>query len=539
MKKIKKLLCVTLAVMLCFSVTFTNSSAESGETGYTAVSPVTKAVYNMLDKVVNSLLSGIASAMPTPKAWNDTSSVEGFMKGNEQFLKSSAYGSVWSLGYDSRSILLPEDEIIGKMYVAGSIGTENKFATEIVDDLKVRTVAINDGSGRGTAVLCVVDSYGLALSDVREIRTRLADYCAEKNINSVTVSVLHQHSAIDTFGMNGNIWEMALLNPLKGAFGKDTKNGKNEKYMENLFSQCVASVKAAAENLTEGKLYSGTADASKYTTDKRQPYVLDSNFNRLRFVPFDGSKETWLVSSPIHCVGNGAAGTAVTGDYPYYAEKEIGDGANVLFYLGAELGTTQNRNAQTVYGYSETMTRLEQTAGFGKNIGIDLKAINNDKEVAPLLNVAYREITLNIDNPLLLIAGKAGMFENIVKKLDGKYKVISEIGYIEVGNTLSFAVIPGELAAELAYGGTLPASASWSGEEWEHPSLQEIVKSNDIDRELQIIGIANDQIGYIVPGNDYIPMLHENSNSIELVSLGKNTASDIVTEFGCLILEVK
>lgn len=488
--------------------------------------------YDFLDSAVSALVKGIAATMPVPKSWRDDVP-EGFMEGSGEFITSPAEGASWHLGYDSRSIL-PEnkEDVIGKYYVAGTINIKKKYATSVEDDLKVRTVAISDAADRPTAVFCVIDSYGMSLADVREIRVRLADWSVKNNISSITVSVLHQHSAIDTFGMNGNIWQMVLLNPLYTALGAQTSNGKSDEYMENLFEKCTESIKAAEGNMTQGKLYFGSADATKYLNDKRQPYINDPNFNRLRFVPADGTRETWIVTTAIHCVGNGAAGTAVTADYPYYAEKVINDlGTDVMFVLGAEECNNQDRTKDSVTDFNEDASRLETTKGYGNSLGKTITAINNDKEVAPLLNIRYKEISIPVDNSVLLFAAKAGAFENIVRKAEGKWNVITEIGYMEIGEDMAFAIVPGELAPELAYGGCLTAEYSWSGEDWKYPSMQEIVG----DRSLYVIGIANDQIGYIVPDNDYMSMLHEDSKSIEFVSLGKTTASRIVSEFEALV----
>lgn len=492
-----------------------------------------RVMYDFFDTVVNGLVKGIVAVMPTPKSWKNSETPEGFMEGTGEFLTCAPENSGWSLGYASAS-LLPENknDVIGKYYVAGTISTSNKYATSVEDDLLVRTIALSDGENRPTAIFCVLDSYGLSLNDVREIRVRLTDWSKENNISSITVSVLHQHSAIDTFGMNGNIWQMALLNPLYTAFGAKTSNGKNEEYMENLFAKCIETIKSAESNMTKGKLYLGSADASEHLYDKRQPYINDPNFNRLRFVPDNGTKETWIVTTSIHCVGNGAAGTVVTGDYPYYAEKVINEyGANVMFMLGAEECNNQNKNENTVTDYNEDASRIEMTKGYGNSIGKLITEISNDKEIAPMLNIRYKEIYLPVDNGVLLFAAKAGVFENIVKKIDGKWNILTEIGYMELGEDIAFAIIPGELAPELAYGGCLSSEYSWSGEAWEYPSMQDIVGN----RDLYVLGLANDQIGYIVPDNDYMSMLHSDSKSIEFVSLGKNTASEIIEEFRKLV----
>lgn len=535
MKRVKKISSIVISLLLVFSLTFSASASLGVEnnTGYVSESIIVKSFYNIVDRLMDIALHYITDFMITPPAWESGETPDGFMAGTEVFTKEADKNGKWLLGYDSRS-LLPEDEndIIGKLYVAGTIAFGDKTATSVVDDLKVRTFALNDNSGTGTAVFAVIDAYGISLGDVREIRVRLADFAKENNINSITVSVLHQHSAVDTFGMNGNIAQMVLLNPIKVWQGMETENGKNDAYMENLYETCVASVKEAVGNMTQGDMFAGTADASEYIYDKRQPYVNDPNFTRLRFVPDNGERETWIVTSAIHCTGNGAAGTDITGDYPYYAEEVINKkaDANAAFILGAELCNTQERNENTVTDYTENMTRLEETAGFGRSIGNALTEIENEKKVAPLLNIRYEETKVTIDNGVLLLAGKAGVFENIIVKEDGEYKVLTEVGYMELGEDMAFAIIPGELAPELAYGGTLSAEYAWSGEDWPYLSLAEIAQ--DVSgRELYVLGLANDQIGYILPGNDYMPMIYENSQSIEFVSLGENTGATIVEAF--------
>lgn len=540
MTHLKKALTCMVSIMLILSLTLTSFASVGttvNEKDLYVASKAERVFFDFLDSALSGIVKTISLFLPTPRSWFDKDDVPGFMQGTTEFLSSDKAGDHWLLGYDSRS-LLPEnkEDVIGKYYVAGSIGFKGKEATGVEDDLYVRTVALNDSTGRGTAVFTVLDSYGIALSDVREIRTRLESWAKENGINSITVSVLHQHSAIDTFGMNGDIFEMVFLNPSRTLFGLKTENGKSDEYMENLFNKTTESIKAAFSNMTSGKLYLGSADATKYINDKRQPYVNDPNFNRLRFVPEDGSKETWIVSSQIHCVGNGAAGTLVTGDYPYYAQQVINEyGANVLFYLGAEQCNTQKRNENSVENYDETADRMETTKGFGASIGKTITQISDETEVTPLLNIRYQETLVPLTNEVLLLAGKASLFENVVRIEKCKHYVLTEVGYMEMGDDLAFAIIPGELAPEIAYGGYLTKEFSWSGEDFDYPSLQEIVTASGSDRALHVIGLANDQIGYIVPDNDYMSMLHEDSKSIEFVSLGEHTASTIIKAFAQVV----
>lgn len=536
----KKLIALVLSLCITFSFAFSvcaNDDKEEKE--IVTYSLGEKALWNILQVAVDAVVNGVGALFPVPPQWRDSSHcANGFMSGTDVFLEDEAKGAKWLLGYDSRSILLDRDDIIGKMYVGGTIGLEDKFATDIADDLKVRTVALSDNSGRGIAVFCAVDCYGISLSDVRTMRMMLQDYCIKSGINSLTFTSLHQHSAVDTFGMNGNIWKMVFTNPAKNLVGAKIENGKNAQYMANLFEKCVESIEAGVENMEAGKLYYGTAPAEKYINDKRQPYVMDNDFTRLRFVPESGKKETWIVTSAVHCVGNGAAGTVITGDYPYYMEKELSE-SNLMVILGAEQSTTPERDETTIPDYDSNMSRLELTAKFGKAVAEDIRKIETETEVAPILNIRYTEVLLPVENPILLLAGKAGLFENIIRKTGLTFSALTETGYIELGKDLAFAVIPGEIAPEIVYGGCLTKETSWSGEDWQYPSLQKTVNENRGERKLLVLGLANDQIGYIVPDNNYMPMIHSDSQSIEFVSLGKNTASKLVSAFGAMVAGIE
>ena len=69
------------------------------------------------------------------------------------------------------------------------------------------------------------------------------------------------------------------------------------------------------------------------------------------------------------------------------------------------------------------------------------------------------------------------------------------------------------------------------GEDWQYDSIQAMAG----DRELLVFGLCNDQVGYIVPTNDYMPMLWEDSKSIEFVSLGSQTAITYIEAVASLI----
>ncbi len=536
-KKLVKIIALVMSFALLLSVGAVVPASAEDEVA--EVSKIEKGFFDFTDVLVNGLVSAIASIIPKPQSWiNEADYVSEYVPaGTATFLDAPAAGAKWSLGYAQNSIIEGQHVIGSQHYVSGGISITAKYPTEIIDDSKVRVVAMNDGSGRGTVVFAVLDAYGLANNDVREIRKRIDEFAKKNNIVSVNVAVLHQHSAVDTFGMNGNIIQAVLLNPvinfingLAGTTVFELHNGKNDAFQSNLFDVTVDTIETAVAQMETGTLYYGEVDVEEYVRDKRPPYALENTLNRFRFDPDNAdSKETWFSTSEIHCVGNGVQGTQITADYPYYMEEYVNDNANANFMLlmGAELATSQRHEPFE----NEDYQGKEGYMILGEKLGEKLASITEEREVAPLLNITHKEIKLEIENQIMHLAAKAGLFENqAVITADG-VKVVSEIGYMEIGTDLAVALVPGELEASIAFGGGLTKDEAWRGEDWKYDSIQTLAG----DRELLVFGLCNDQVGYIVPTNDYMPMLWEDSKSIEFVSLGSQTAITYMDELTALI----
>ena len=498
-----------------------------------------KSLYNVADQLIDVILKGLNKKIPAvqfEKKENFTS--EMFFEGMEDYLSTPAANAVWSLGYGSAS-LQTGDELDGKHYVGGSLSfPKTKAATEIYDDQRVRVIAVNDGSGRGTIVFASLDAFGLSYPDVRGIRKELADFAAANNIVGINISVLHQHSCVDTFGMNGDLLKMIFTNPalnvINNTFGTDYKllNGQNESFMEHLYDVTVDSIKQAVNSMTTGKMYYSEIEAGEFIHDKREPMVYDTKVHRFRFVPDNGTKETWLCNMAIHCVGNGAAGTAITGDYPYYIEQEVNKaGANYIQIQGAELAITTSHSSLDI---PEGTPRLESLKIYGTALGKHIvESDAAETEVAPLLNYRMKEYTVPVTNQILAFAGKLGALTNKVVATDDnntELEVVTELGYLEFGTELAVAVIPGELEPAIAYGGYLDAENSWTGTDFDYPTLQEIVGT---DKELLVFGLTNDQIGYILEDNDYSSIL--SGVNEEIVATGCSAGSTTINAFEELV----
>ena len=494
-----------------------------------------KSLYKLADQIIDALVKGINKNIPSVKfEQKENFTSEMFFEGMEDYLSAPASNAVWSLGYGSAS-LQTGDELDGKHYVGGSLSfPKTKAATAIYDDQRVRVIAINDGSGRGTLVFAVIDGFGISSTDVRGIRKELADFAKANNIVGINISVLHQHSCVDTFGMNGDLVKMIFTNPalnrINNTFGTNYKllNGQNASFMKHLYDVTVDSVKEAVNSMTTGKMYYSEIEAGEYIRDKREPMVFDSKIHRFRFVPDNGTKETWLCNMAIHAVGNGAAGTEITGDYPYYIEQEVNKaGANFIQIQGAELAISTKHDSLNL---PEGTPRLESLKIYGTTLGkLIVESNEAETEVAPLLNYRMKEYYVPVTNQILEFAGRLGALTNTVVTTDNDNNVLevaTELGYLEIGTKLAVAIIPGELEPAIAYGGYLDADHSWTGTDFDYPSLQDIVGT---DKELLVFGLMNDQIGYILEDNDYSSIL--SGVNEEIVATGNVAGSTTINAF--------
>ena len=123
----------------------------------------------------------------------------------------------------------------------------------------------------------------------------------------------------------------------------------------------------------------------------------------------------------------------------------------------------------------------------------------------------------------------------------------TELSYFEFGDEVKLLMVPCEIFPELVFGGYLSAEESGTkeGPEANPTPLAEIAE----DENLLIFGLSNDEIGYVLPPNDFlldetapyfeIPRDHLNRRHYEETnSLGPKTAQSIADTFEKMIQRV-
>lgn len=128
-------------------------------------------------------------------------------------------------------------------------------------------------------------------------------------------------------------------------------------------------------------------------------------------------------------------------------------------------------------------------------------SINNEVIVDANLQYATSSMDIPLDNTGFLFYKFLGILGNEAKPGDGAtgYDLVSELTALQLGDMM-FALIPGEIFPELVWGGEY----AYHNPDGVNPTpLAEIAASYGYD-QLLVVGLVNDEIGYIVPPSDFL-----------------------------------
>lgn len=555
-------------------------SVTSTPVGQTTFGNIIAKIVNFIsDFVINTIALGLLKAVvpATPKVRDyedfDIDSYENFYKGTETFIDSPAQGAAWRLGYSERSVL-PADFGEKPYRRAGMLPYAN--TKETFDDLRVRTIVLDDGSGRGKVVFCVIDCIGISNGDVRKIREAVADFAAANHIVSINVSATHTHSGLDTQGVWNDPIGTVFNNLLSATTGLvAVKSGVDATFMQFLIERTAETIEEACGGMKAGSLTYAEKDISDYIRDRTPPKAYDKGLYRLMFTPFDETaKPTLIVSFGCHPETTSYSCEEISADFVYYMEEVVNNaGYNFLFIQGNVSTTTSVRGRSNDglsvddhqnavrYGYEMgyitlglTLTEAgcaELNRRCGDLLGVGEPARGEEYSiwyedwtpvaetaVAPVLNIRMEQVILECEQNLAGAMGKNSLTNNlfILDKSTNTLYSVTEIGYMEIGTDLKVLLSPGELYSELLVGGD-----GLKGFPYE--SLRDTYGEN-----LIVFDLVNDAIGYVVPDQNYVMvgMQYDEANDTFvsdswcfLVSMGRRTGSSLIGKYHALIDSVR
>lgn len=397
-------------------------------------------------------------------------------------------GDSYVCGYAVREVM-PEDIHAKKYWIAGH-GMGNVIE-KIHDPITVSAMWIG-ADDNGGYIHISADIIGLTNFELNIVRERLKDLIDESKCAGVFVSCTHTHAGFDTVGYWGQLYKL--------------QSGKDDEYMALLLKSLEEVAREAYKNRTAGKLYIGTVSVPEAQFCKREPNAMHDVLTRTRFVPNDGSTETWFLNYEAHPNTLGGGNRECSADYPYWLRKTINDEKkiNVLYGVGA-IGAVDPGD------FCED--KPERTRIEGETLGKAALGIDNDKEMPVEITVLQQKYYSPVDNGLLALMAtiKACSSQRYpCDKGDLGLALQTEMAYIKLG-TQQILLLPGEPFPEVIYGGAADAehSATGKGTDINPTPIIDIVG----DKDLLVYCVTNDMTGYCVTPNDFI--LHKTQPYIE------------------------
>ena len=444
----------------------------------------------------------------------------------------TARSNHFTVGF-AKSVILPDDIETKKYYIAGY--GENNPARGVIDPQYAHAVYMDDNSSRGGILLISLDVVGLLNKDVNIIREKLKDFCAMSGCRKIDVMCTHNHAGIDTMG----IW------------GRLPFTGKDPKFMELLFEGVKKAAYAAYDNRKDGDLFLGTIEVPDMQEDIRTPVVYSKTLTRFRFKPFDEGNEIWMLNFASHSESLQGCNHLVSADFPCYLRERIKKtiGADTFYTVGA-IGGMISMDVPDEDMLRKEHRLIESTRDIGYKLSDYAISINNDKKLSPVINFATKEFYADVENPVLTIACDIGIMtaeKFATKDAPLFWTLKSEITYYEIGGK-KILLLPCELFPELAFGGALSAEESGTGKGSE--ANPELLCDIAGDKDILIFGLANDELGYVLPPNDFVlneksPYVdngrdkHNRRHYEETNSVGPKTADVIANTVKEIIKEYK
>lgn len=403
------------------------------------------------------------------------------------------------------------------IWLAG-FGT-NRPAKGINDPLWVRAMALENNGV--LLVMVTVDSVGIFHNDFITIRKAVDPGLG---IDHIMFSSTHNHNTPDTmkiwsFGFRTKERNLPFIGRIPELDIPYFRGGYAEHYLEMVQEQSVAAIEEAVMNLAPADMYCAQVhiDPEGFVADSRKPIVMDKNMYLWRFTkPDTDDTIATFVSWGNHPETLGGSNPIITADFVHWLQKGIeegvpepngveGFGGMALFFQG-QLGGLMNPLSITVPHRDGEQFFREHSFEKAESLGYNLAIV--------AANTLRSDRVWKNENPLLAVAARtakapmAGHYKYAIMLgliHEGYYwggKAKTEINVIRIGE-VTVLTVPGEIYPEIVEGGieALPGNDFGLTEPVEVPPLRVFLEQET--RMGLVIGLANDQIGYIVPKSQW------------------------------------
>ena len=360
------------------------------------------------------------------------------------------------------------------VWLAGYQG--GRAAAGVHDDLWITALALQDA--RGTALFITLDLIGYLFDEVSQTKALLEK---ELKVPSSRIFIFstHNHSGPDTIGL----------------WGKDGKTGKDPNYLNALRGKIKACAQEAMENFSPARAAFGGIRYDNPIEDSRPPKVMNDLLLSMRLEDLEGKTIATLVNYALHAEVLNGKNTRITSDYPGVLRKQLEkEYGGVGIFVPADIGGMQSPFVL----FHSFWARDRVGKSIAKKV---IESLSGSKAIEiPSFNIRTQDILFPVENKKYIGAIESGLFgrsQEFLKKVDGKYYLPADIGLIEIGPA-KFLTLPGEA----------------------FPELGNVYRFKMTGDYRFVLGLANNEIGYLVPDDEW-----QNDGYEENMSLGPQTAA--------------
>ncbi len=425
------------------------------------------------------------------------------------------------------------------------------------DGLWARALVLEQGNT--TLAIVTLDLVGFFNNETVAVRQLLADSGVE--VDYVLLHALHNHEGPDSMGL----WGQTQL-----------ESGYDPAYRDQLRATIVEAITMASETKVEvAQLVVGEVDTSTYhengvgnvINDSRDPFVIDEMLGALRLVDADDQTIASVVSFGNHPEALSDENTLMTSDFAHGLRRTLEMGSTwkqapgkpgvggPCLYINAAVGglmTPLHVTVETPDGDKYSSGSFDKADAIGQLLGeMALDALSNgDVVLAPQLDLQAQTYRVRIDNENFQFLFGLGFFDReTFEEMDGLY-LETESALINLGPA-QFLSVPGELFPELAIGGydgshlNVPTKPLIDPDNINPPKLQQAPDGPYLKDRMHgtyrfVIGLGNDELGYILPEYDFVlgdpPWVseaegdhYEETNSLGIETFSKvDTAADVL-----------
>ncbi len=251
--------------------------------------------------------------------------------------------------------------------------------------------------------------------------------------------------------------------------------------------------------------------------DTRQPEVFDAGVRFIKVVDKDNDETLGsLLAWGNHPETLWSENLLVSSDFPHFfregVEKGVflgdsliksGIGGVSIYMNGAVGGLMCTHPSHPITNpFTEEEIRepsFEKAAAQGRQLSLlALEAMEKPSEVIETagISLVVRTLELPIKNTLFKLAGALGVLD---RRMAGWMKMRTELAVFSIGS-ISFVTVPGEIYPEIINGGIeAPEGQDFEIDPVEVPPVRDMMPG----KYKFVIGLANDEIGYIIPKSQW------------------------------------